>query len=132
MYTYYRNLSLFPFVRVNINHFILTKEKNNFFDGIKYSIIFDCFKFTHELQGGYYFLNSRYLVSYFLVFHLHSLNFLSFFRIYFFLQNCNKFFMTYFHVNQCLRYQSFNAIEFTFSKHENLIMLFLYVSCYAQ
>ena len=55
-------------------------------------------------ESVFYPLNSHYSVSYFLVFHLYSSNFLSFFCIITFIQNRNKFFMTYFHVNRCLWY----------------------------
>ena len=37
--------------------------------------------------------------------------------------------MTYFNVNQCLRYKSFNTIEFTFSQHSQVKLALAIPAC---
>ena len=46
----------------------------------------------------------------------------------FLFQNRNKFFMTYFHVNQCLRYYSFNSIEILASMRILSCFFFLFLA----
>ena len=57
--------------------------------------MFNTFKLTHQLQTRYFFLNSDYPISYFLVFHWRSSHFFHPLMFLFLLNNRIKFFMTY-------------------------------------
>ena len=60
---------------------------------------------SHKLfTSSLCFLNWHYSFSYFLVFHWHCSHSFSSSHIFFLPNNRIKFFMTYFHVNQCLGY----------------------------
>ena len=96
-----------------------------------------CFKFTRFNQLRKLFTNSLfffwiYIIGSHFFFFFSGAALTDISRIFFhplvflFLPNNRiKFVMTYFHVNQCLGYKSFNAIEFPFSQNNAFSFCFL-------
>ena len=128
----------FLFVKVQLLHFhVIQLILDIFYIYTHKKVFFDCAKclVIFNQSHVYKLVIFQEFTLFNVIFSCFSPTFLKFFFIlsYFFLPNDRiKFFMTYFHVNQYLGYYSVNTIEFAFSHHKNLIMLFLFVSCYTR